>query len=125
MSDRGRGARAGLGLLLPLLLIAGCRYASYTAGDDRFLRREVDLHPGASLAEITSALGPPDQVIARDQELVLLYRYQERLDRSVSLRYFSASWFTGSISMALDRGLILIFDREWRLKLASSQASQR
>ena len=115
-----------LAALLGLVgLPAGCRYATYTAGEDRFLRRKVDLRLGTTtVADVASALGPPDQVLTRDGELVFFYGYQERVDRSIVLRYFAAAWFSGSISSVVDRGLLLVFDRDWRLKLASSQASQ-
>jgi hypothetical protein len=118
--------RGGLLLALLLATLGGCQYAIKRVGDDRFLRRPLPLQAGTTtLADVTSALGPPDFVSTRDDELLFLYRFEQRRDRSIVLRYFAARWLSGSLSEVVDRELILVFDSRYRLKHASSQSSQR
>ena len=97
------------------LLLGGCTYSVYRAGDDRFLEAPLAWRPGETTAlEVARALGPPDRVRQRGSELSFIYRFQRRAETRLALSFY-LKLFQREQESELDGTLLVAFDEDDRL----------
>lgn len=114
-------------LLTLLVMLGGCRYAYEEHGDARFI--DVDLQ-GFEVGKTTPReaalkLGPPSATFTDQDRLWFVWRYEQVRDRSVTLRYFGGRWVQGRYGNRIDSTLMMVFDEEDRLALATRSIETR
>ena len=97
--------RRSLLLLLALALLGGCTVTTEREGDPYYVTqaREAEFEVGETTTlEVAQALGPPDEIVPRGEELWFLYRFQDR--RTSRLRRLIRRFCSGtSMSAAYSR----------------------
>ena len=99
-----------LGMLV--LALAGCVMTVDQSGDPTFVEMagEVSFEIGVTkIAQVTEALGPPDAIERREDELWFFYTYSDLRSSKLVLNYY-VNLFTFQHGNRIDTTLAIAFD---------------